>query len=292
MNKELTVIQGAVSAKEFSNLLKEGKPVLLKGAIKDWKACKTWDLSYFKELPNDKLFVVKGADLIDGETTKMKLKEYVSHLEKFIEGKSGKDRPPYLHDVGMFNIIPELVNDVSSEYIKEYLPKFYHKNWWKYVQFFMSVKGHVTPLHFDTLMTHNLFFQVKGTKRFTLIPWNQKDACYMKKWRWSEVDPNNPDFKRFEKYADVAPVVVDVEGGDILLMPTGTLHHVESTSFCISFNIDWHSKSSVLKGMYSYFQGAPKQNFMYNFYMFLAIWIKVPEKYIWSYYKSYLSYIS
>lgn len=293
MDQAVKVIEGDLSSYEFYNhFVKKGKPVLLKGAILDWDAHKFWDMDYFKNLESNKRLVVKKADMVEVETEKMKLGEYIRLLEEFENGSSDAVRPPYLHDVGLFHIIPKLIKSVRPGYIKKYLPTFYHKNWWKYVQFFLSVKGHVTPLHFDTLVTHNLFFQIKGKKRFTLIPWDQKDGCYMHKWRWSKIDPNNVDLEKFEKYSKVKPLTVDVEGGDILFMPAGMLHHVESTSFCISFNIDWHSKGSVIKGLFSFFQGAPKQNIVYNYYLFLAIWLKVPEKYIWPHYKSYLSYIS
>lgn len=286
-------IPGNISHKLFLNeFVKKRKPVLLKGAVADWHASKHWDMEYFKHLPTDPLLVVKKASIVEGETEKMRLSDYVHLLEACSEPGAPATRPPYLHDVGLFSIIPELINDVSSPIIKNYLPTFYHENWWKYVQFFMSIKGHITPLHFDTLITHNLFFQVKGKKRFTLIDASQRNYCYMKKWRWAQVDPKNPALDKYPDYAKATPMVVEVEGGDILYMPAGMLHHVESLGFSISFNIDWHSPRSVLKGMFSRLQGSPGENLQYNFLMFMAICCKVPEKYIWPYYKSYLNYIS
>ncbi|AXY73687.1 cupin-like domain-containing protein [Paraflavitalea soli] len=286
-------ISGNISHELFLNeFVKKGKPVLLKGAVADWHASKHWDMEYFKHLPTDPLLSVKKATIVEGETEKIHLSDYVRLLETCSQPGAATTKPPYLHDVAMFGIIPELTNDVSSPIIKNYLPAFYHEHWWKYVQFFMSIKGHITPLHFDTLITHNLFFQVKGKKRFTLIDASQRNDCYMKKWRWAQVDPKAPALDKYPAYAKVTPMVVEVEGGDILYMPAGMLHHVESLGFSISFNIDWHSRRSVLKGMLSRLKGSPTENLRYNFLLFLAIWCKVPEKYIWPYYKSYLNYIS
>jgi hypothetical protein len=56
-----------------------------------------------------------------------------------------------------------------------------------------------------------------------------------------------------------------VEGGDILFMQPETLHHVETLEYSILFNIDWHSKKSVTKGLFSIFMGAPRKNIYYNF---------------------------
>jgi Cupin-like domain len=193
--------------------------------------------------------------------------------------------------VAIFNTFPELVNDISHE-VKNYFSSYYGQHWWSYMQFFMSVSGHVTPLHFDTLMTNNTFFQIKGKKRFILIPWDQRDCCYMKSWRWSDVDPSKPDLNKHIKFSEAQPQVVDVEGGDILFMPSGMLHCVETLSFSISFNIDWHSQKSVVRGVKSFMYGAPWKNVYYNMLIYSGLKFKVPEKVIYKYYRSYLGYIS
>ncbi len=275
----------------FGNYVKNGKPVLMKGALRSWKASKDWDLGYFKNLDYAKKLKVKYGNVDAGKTKTVSMGEYVEMLEEHERSKQSGSLPPYLHDVAIFHVYPELINDVAP-FSEDYFSSFYKDRWWSYVQFFMSIKGHVTPLHFDTLMTNNTFYQIKGTKRFTLISWEQRENCYMKGWRWAEVNPAKPDLDKFKKFSSVSPITVDVEEGDILFMPCGTLHYVETLSYSISFNIDWHSKASVMKGLQSLVLGAPRKNIYYNFLIFLGLVFGIPEKFIYARYKSYLGYIT
>lgn len=110
----------------------------------------------------------------------------------------------------------------------------YRSHWWRYSQFFMGPGGSVTPLHFDRLLTHNLFFQIFGAKQFIILPPSHATYCGRRGWRWFDVDPEQPNYVRFPQYKRATPVVITVNAGDILYMPPGTLHHVRSLSTAIS----------------------------------------------------------
>jgi hypothetical protein len=150
----------------------------------------------------------------------------------------------------------------------------------------------LTPLHFDTLYTHNLFFQIVGRKKFLLIPGKQKKFCYIYNWRWSPVDPVSPDYAAYPLFEKAACMEVILEPGDVLYIPPGMLHQVHGLSFSISFNIDWHTGRSVTQGLFSFLRGAPGTNIYYNFLIALGLFFRIPSKYILPYYKSYLNYIS
>ena len=195
------------------------------------------------------------------------------------------------NDVPLFYYIPELIEEVNP-FPKELIPDWYSQNWANYVQFFIGPKDSVTPLHFDTLGTHNLFFQVGGEKEFTLIPPEQKKFCYMNSWRWSKLDPSKPDLGKFPLSKKITSTSVKVEGGDVLYIPPYTLHHVRSLSDSISFNIDWHTSASAKKGVLSIFKGAPFKNGYYNLMLYVGLGLGIPEKYIYPRLKSYMSYVS
>lgn len=277
--------------KFYRDFVNRKRPVVIRGIISEWDASKKWDINYFKNIGDDTRVRIKKGNVSEGKTELVSLAAYAERLKHHGTGAGESDRIPYLHDIPIFSIFPRLADDINSFPVK-YLPKWYRKEWWNFIQFFMGPKGSLTPLHFDTLYTHNLFFQVHGYKKFILIPDDKRSCCYVYNWRWARVNPQNPDYEKFPLFRKVTIEEVVLEPGDILYIPPGFLHQVEGLSQSISFNIDWHNNSSVLKGMCSPLYSAPVKNFQYNFVTFLGLWLKIPSEYIFPYYKSYLNYIS
>lgn len=278
----------------FNDFVNPGRPLLIRKMTADWKALRIWNASYYKSIEGDLKLATKTGDVSSGNRKAMYLSQYVELLEQYEAAlKKGEQppKPPYLHDVPLFNLLPGLVKDIEP-FPLDLFPKWYWKNWQNYIQFFMGGTGSLTPLHFDTLYTHNLFFQVTGKKKFILIAPEQKSSCYIEGWRWSKFDPVNPDYVKYPKAKGVSPVEVVLEPGDILFMPSGTLHQVHGLSYSISFNIDWHTPRSAKKGVLSLFEGAPKKNVYYNSLVLLGVGLKVPSDLIFPYYKSYLNYVS
>jgi len=283
-----------ISKEDFYNeFVNKNKPVVLKGMADNWKAL-NWNGAYFKQNEGNTKLAIKTGDVSQGKREMMFLSEYVELLSQYEEQrKAGLEtkNPGYLHDVPFFYLFPKFKKDIEP-FPVHLFPEWYHENWHQYIQFFMGATGSLTPLHFDTLCTHNLFFQVVGQKRFILIPESQKDLCYMKSWRWAGFNPDQPDYVKYPMAKDIQPTEAIIGPGDILFMPSGTLHQVHGLSFSISFNIDWHTSESAFKGMKSFFKGAPRKNAYYNFLTFMGVACKVPPKYIFPYYKSYLNYVS
>jgi hypothetical protein len=101
-------------------------------------------------------------------------------------------------------------------------------------------KGTLTPLHRDD--TDNLFAQVWGQKTFTLAAPHHREAL----GTWStapeggldgcDFNPDAPDYLRFPKARDVTFLRVTLEAGDLLFLPEGWFHQVESVSTSLSVN--------------------------------------------------------
>jgi ribosomal protein L16 Arg81 hydroxylase len=272
------------------------KPVLIKQALRDCPALSLWNLDYLKDNAGVSTVPIKIFSASGMEVRQKDFKDYVDELAAFERARSREDcsaaaAPAYLHDIPLTSLLPEAQRDLEG-FPFRYFPEWYGRAWPKFAQVFLGPKSSLTPLHFDCLLTHNLFFQVKGRKRFTLMPHSAAKYCYRRQWRWFEVDVEKPDYERFPLFRNAKPVEVIVQPGDGLYMPPGTLHHVRSLDCALSFNVDWHTKDSVLRGLLGVVQGMPLKNVYYNVIMAGGIWLSIPRQKIFPFYRSYLNYIS
>jgi len=277
----------------YGEFVGKRKPVVIRSLTSNWQA-RDWGLDYFRKLGDEPKLAVKLGDVAEGKRQGMSLAEYTEALERYeADRRNGghASSPGYLHDVPIFRFFPKLLAD-TDPFPLQLFPRWYWRNWQEYAQFFMGPTGSVTPLHFDTLLTHNLFFHLAGRKRFILIPPDQRALCYTRDWRWTRFDPADPDYEAFPLAKQLTPAVVELEPGDVLYMPSGTLHHVTNLSVTISFNIDWHTAGSALEGVTSVVHGAPLKNGYYNLLSYLGLGLRVPAKYIFPFYRSYLTYVS
>lgn len=283
-----------ISEKEFKdNYIRKKRPLLMKGKISDWNACKKWTPDYIAmQAPNLCITVKKYDQKTFSTTYNLTLQEYAYYLKQCMSELSETSKEVlYCHDIPIFHLITDLLEDVGNEHLP-FLPSWYKNRWWQYVQFFLGPKNSVTPLHFDCLLTNNLFFQIYGRKKFIIFDYQDAKYCGRYDWRWFKLNPETPDLEQFPLYAKANPIEVIVNPGDILYLPPGTLHMVRSLDPSISFNIDFHTASSSLKGFASIIRGMPIKNGYYNLLCTLGLLCKVPERIIFPFYKSYLNYIS
>ncbi|MBN3951423.1 MAG: cupin-like domain-containing protein [Nostoc sp. NMS7] len=272
--------------------VQKGKPVIISGVIESWDSFEKWSLEYFKNIfPSLKIYAKKFSKTEGIDLIRVTIEEYAKLISSFENNPDNNDLPPYCHDLPLFSLIPALIEDVQP-FPLNYLPKWYHYKWWRYCQFFIGSSKSITPLHFDCLLTNNIFFQIVGRKQFTLLQPEDAKYCYRQGWRWFLIDPEKPDFNKYPQYKYARPIKFIVNPGDILYMPPGTLHHVRSLDTSISFNIDWHTEKSVLDALAASMRGMPAKNSYYNLLLLLGLVFKIPPQMIFRFYKSYLNYVS
>ncbi|RWA83705.1 MAG: cupin-like domain-containing protein [Mesorhizobium sp.] len=287
----------SISDQEFADNYRDAmRPVLLRGGCSDWAACKLWSPHYFEKVAGSVTVPVKTLNNGEINVSSWKLAEYARFVKDSEQCKGGDSKSvatatPYCHDIPLLGLIESLAEDCQP-FPADFLSPSYRRHWWRYSQFFMGPKGAITPLHFDTLLSHNLFFQVFGAKQFTLLPPSQGIHCGRRGWRWFDVDPEQPDYARFPEYKGTTPAVITVNAGDILYMPPGTLHHVRSLSTSISFAIDFHTKQSVLDALAHSNNGMPNEVIHYNSIAALSVIGEIDERITFPLYTPYLSYIS
>jgi Cupin-like domain len=285
-------VRDELSRDEFYRDYVNKQPVVLKGALADLPAVSKWSVPYFASLAPELPVRIKTGDLAEGQTITQTLAEYSDFVSGVATGRLDTGGPPpYLHDLPFFKMIPELRQDMTP-FPTHLLPRFFRRQWWEFPQFFVGPPGAVTPLHFDTLQTHNLFFQVHGSKRFLIADPRDRKYCYTFNWRWSHVDAEEPDYDRHPLYRRARVRECVVEAGDLLYMPPGALHHVRSLSSSISFNVDWHDPYSAIRGLTAVRDGMPRQNLRYNTIFALGVCAGVPLSALMPALKSYFYYVS
>jgi len=287
--------RGELSPEEFMRrYVALRRPVVLRGALKHCGALSDWTLASLREKAGGNVVTLKQWSSSGICVTKSRLDSYIDTLETYDHAlETGVDAaaPAYLHDIPLTSVISCAAADLAS-FPKEFFPKWYAAHWTTFAQMFLGPTGSLTPLHFDCLLTHNLFFQICGHKRFILIPHEELAKCYPRDWRWCRVDAEKPDVDRFPLFGAARRSEVIVGPRDFLYMPPGTLHHVRSLDRSLSFNVDWHTRRSVVNGVLASLKGMPLENVYYNLLIALGLLGGVPVRHVLPYYKSYLTYIS
>lgn len=288
-------VREGLTPEEFRAEYLNRKPVLMRGAVADMPAASKWSAEHLGSVAPDQIVRLKVGKVSEGRTETVRLEDYTRALTEWEAETAGVDDPGdppgYLHDVPLLSIIPSLRADLEP-FPTEFFPPFFREKWWAFTQFFVGPSRALTPLHFDTLLTHNLFFQLHGSKKFVMVDAADRDKSYTFNWRWSAVDPDAPDLDRFPAFKDATVRTCVVESGDMFYMPPGTLHKVTSLSQSVSFNIDWHDPRSAIRGITAVRHGMPLQNLRYNLLFALGVVGRAPMGVVMPGLRSYYSYIS
>jgi len=295
-DRGVDVVTQLSSAEFAGRYVAERRPVLIKGALAGSVAFERWTFDRLREESGAKTALLKDWSAA-GEIVMqpMKIGSYLDGIEQYERRRAAGDfterRPAYLHDVPLTSVFPNASTDLAA-FPQDFFPSWYGADWTRFAQFFLGPSTSVTPLHFDCLLTHNLFFQLRGRKRFTVLDHAQLEYCYPHDWRWCAVDPESPDFDKYPLYRNAAPHPILVEPGDVFYMPPGMLHHVRSLDAAMSFNVDWHTRASAVKGALAVTRGMPLKNAYYNLVIAFGLWAGVSNRRLMPLYRSYLSYVS
>jgi hypothetical protein len=103
------------------------------------------------------------------------------------------------------------------------------------VYYWVGPEGTRSGLHFDPYNV--LFAQLKGSKRFYLLPPAVFPRLYLYNDFFSPVDLENRDNLAYPLSAGLKPIEVEVKEGEVLLLPVGWFHQVTSLSYSISISL-------------------------------------------------------
>ena len=225
-----------VSVSEFrSRYLPNGIPLVISDALQDWplfKLSREQSLVHFAQLQG----ITRHGDYVkktfsaerDFRSTSMA--DFIASLDNPPPPGAHGTPPAYMGN----NILPAQL----MEQIK--YPPYFDQSLFIAPRIWIGPKGTLTPLHRDD--TDNLFAQVWGQKSFILAAPHHRAA--LGTWSTSpeggldgcEVNPDAPDYERFPAARDVTFLRVTLEAGDLLFLPEGWFHQVQSVSTSLSVN--------------------------------------------------------
>lgn len=219
--------------------LLEGIPLVISDALQDWnlfKMSREESLAHFAQLQG----ITRHGDYVkktfsterDFRSTSMA--DFIASLDQPASKASSGEPPAYMGN----NILPaQLMEQISY-------PAYFDRQQYIAPRIWIGPKGTLTPLHRDD--TDNMFAQVWGQKAFTLAAPHHREA--LGTWSTSpkggldgcDFNPDAPDYQRFPDARDVRFLRVVLQAGDLLFLPEGWFHQVESqtTSLSVNFWVD------------------------------------------------------
>jgi putative sterol carrier protein len=224
-----------VTVSEFRNhYLLEGIPLIISDALQDWplfNMSRDESLRHFAELQG----ITRHGDYVkktfstDRDFRSTSMAEFIASLDKPADKSSGQP-PAYMGN----NILPtQLMAQINY-------PPYFERSLYIAPRIWIGPKGTLTPLHRDD--TDNLFAQVWGQKAFILAAPHHRHA--LGTWSTSpkggldgcDFNPDAPDYQRFPEARDVTFLRIVLQAGDLLFLPEGWFHQVESVTTSLSVN--------------------------------------------------------
>lgn len=210
-----------------------GKPVIFKGAAKDWE-CSKWDFDFFKQNYGEEETMITG----HGDMN-------INNLGQAIDSLRGGN----VKNARVCNVIqnnPELMQQADLGFLKRFIswPSFTTS-----YQFFLGTIKNFTPLHAG--MTNNFSIQLHGHKRWKIVDTHFNpvirpiaDGGPLLK---SELDLSDENMNHNEavKYIDIYDAYL--EEGDILFNPSFFWHYIEYQNESITIGLRWLNVFSILK---------------------------------------------
>ncbi|MFG0928482.1 cupin-like domain-containing protein [Pseudomonas sp. CJQ_8] len=212
--------------------LPHGLPVVLSDALQDWPLFtmgRQASLEHFAELQG----ITRHGDYVkktfstDRDFRSTSMADFIASLDNPV--KPG-ETPPYMGN----NIVPEKLLALIR------FPEYFERSRFIAPRIWIGPKGTLTPLHRDD--TDNIFAQVWGQKSFILAAPHHRPA--LGTWSTSpeggldgcDFNPDAPDYQSFPDARQVSFLRVLLEAGDLLFLPEGWFHQVESVSTSLSVN--------------------------------------------------------
>ncbi|WP_375756469.1 cupin-like domain-containing protein [Corallococcus exercitus] len=235
--RELEVREGLTPEEFFRRYYFGHRPVVLKGAMKDWPAMKKWSVPYFREhFGRVEVEVMTGRDANpehaaqqDRHRSRMPFTDFLAMVE------SGRRTNDYYmvprNDNWSREGLSALREDLRApEGIID--PSLLADQ----MTLLLGPAGTVTPLHHDNM--NILLGQVMGRKHVKLVPSYERHRVYPHRGTFSHVDAGAPDLVAHPLFAEATVLETVLEPGDMVFLPVGWWHWVKALD--VSASVTFH----------------------------------------------------
>ena len=226
----------------YNKHFKPKQPVVITGMMDEWPAMKKWSFEFFSELGSSANVYVEKGNILQGQTDfqQAQLQDYLQALLADDEEKG--QRKTYLSLFNVFSVFPELQNDIDFSLIRAQTFKNYVFAW-------LGPGGTLTGYHID--WADNILAQIHGHKRLYLVSPEQSAYMYpSSKYDYRSmlcsVDPDNYDREQYPLFSQIKPLETVLHPGEMIYIPRGWWHRVQSLEKSISVNNFGHDLAGLL----------------------------------------------
>lgn len=251
----------------------QNRPVIITGAMLEWKALERWDLPYLRVALGTTPLRVYTSE--NGAFRAHPQRGFHPSLwrdltaEQYINWIDSGTRSPHLllQNQSLLTKFPQLIPDIGVPAYVE-LPRVRDVNFW------LGGGDNVTPLHCD--QADNLLAQVVGKKRILLAAPGQRRNVYpFSPFNrippvTSRVNLDAPDLRRFPRSANIEFLAATLRPGEMLFLPVHWWHEVRGVGINVSVNFWWEASLRNLWRHPSYMLNI----YVYNFVRAAHNWLR------------------
>lgn len=254
-----------LSVKDFQEQYRNpGRPVVIPGATRNWKAFGRWTPELLKDNWGTKVVEIDG---------------YSYKFDEFIDMvvNSDEDDPaPYLVECDMTVQFPELLPEIYPPFPYLFPNRLMNKlvrtpgtsaQYQGYPELLIGGRGGQFPmLHYDSGHIHAFITQIYGDKEFTLFEPQQSIYLYPIEGfdHMSSIrDIDDPDLLRFPLFEKATPKRVIVKQGETIFVPAGWWHVTKMLTPSIAVSMNSVSRSNWDAFCKDYLKTQDRRNRMY-----------------------------
>jgi hypothetical protein len=231
----------------------QNKPVVMEGAMDDWRALTEWTADNLKRRLGDRIIEVQANRNSDTnyEINQTKLKQDMPFGEFVdITESAGQTNNWYItaNNTGKnLAALRELWDDIVlfPDYLRGDDPG--NRGF-----FWFGPAGTVTPLHHD--LTNNFMAQVRGRKLVRLVAPYDSAYVYNNRHCYSAIDLDRIDYDRFPLFREATVIDLVIGPGDLFFLPVGWWHYVRGMDISITMTFTNFVYDNDFYSMYTTYQ--------------------------------------
>lgn len=237
---EIRTIDVIESEDFLKNHVRTKTPLKMTGMMASWPAMQKWSFEYFRDLGSSVDVHLEVGNVMQGETGFRK-EAFCAFIDQLLSD-APEDNKAYLSVFRIFDAFPQLRSDVDFSILDQFKLKSSTSGW-------IGPAGTVTGYHID--WGDNILAQVCGRKRLHIAAPEHSPNMYVSRkfdqgTTISEVNLHDYDASQFPRFSKVQHHRIILHPGEMIFIPRGWWHHVESLDRSISVSNITYDASGIL----------------------------------------------